>query len=130
MKANDGKSEFMSLEIDLSERAAEGDLETILADFEPDVIDPSVGETTYSKYGVEPPQWLAQAIGAVAAEHIADADNYKETTFHLVHKQQKMVLTVARSEEQTPHALRLAAEQRVRDLEEALREAGVDPDTV
>lgn len=131
MQFAEAPADHMNIIIDLEDRIDdEDDLESVLEKFEKEPIDPSVGESTYTKYGVEPPQWLVNAIGAVAAEYLEDAENYKQTSFHLVHNGQEMVMTVARSEEQTPHALRTAAEARVQKLEEALRQAGIDPSQV
>lgn len=62
--------------------------------------------------------WVVSTLGAALAE--AGATNYIETKY--THRGDSYVAVVARSEEQTPHELRLAAEERARDAEHRVAE--------
>lgn len=118
----------MMMEIDTAERVPEGDLDKFLEGFSLDLMDPEVGESLLTQTGFSAPGWLANLAAQMMTAAIGDAPNYIEAGFTL--EAQNLVMSVARSEGQTPHELRLKADARVAQLEAALRERGVDPDTV
>lgn len=120
----------MTVAIDPADRIPDGDLETYLESFTPSMLEPGVGETLLQRDGVSAPEWLAHVLGEIAQAALDNAPNYIEAPLRLTATSGEMVMTVARSEGQTPHALRMAAEARVSQLEDKLKDLGIDPDTV
>lgn len=128
MSAIGGGSDTVFM-IDAADRVPDGDLDAYLGDFTPNRLDPGVGPSTVGETDMAPPEWLASVIGDAVSEFLADAPNCKQFGFTRGNQDQ-MVPTVARSEGQAPHELRMQAEERVTTLEAKLTELGVDPDTV
>lgn len=120
----------MVLTIPLESRIPDGDVDAYLEGFEPEMLDPEIGQTMLTRTGISAPEWLANVVGGVAKIAIGEAPNYIEAPYRAADGIETYVLTVARSKGQTPHQLRLAAEERIERLEAKLKEMGVDPDTV
>ena len=78
-----------------------------------------ITELTPNSVGVSPWEWLAKSWVAMAKDgmEMFGADNYLETTLMDPEINQRYVFWVAKSKEQTPHALRQKAEQRIAVLE-------------
>ena len=120
----------MVFTIPLESRVPDGDVDAYLEGFEPDLLDPEVGQTMLTHTGISAPEWLANVVGGIAKIAIGEAPNYIEAPYRTADGIETYVLTVARSKGQTPHQLRIAAEERIERLEDKLKEMGVDPDTV
>lgn len=82
--------------------------------------------------GVSPPEWFAKMMLSICAEIVeaSSAENYVEMTLHGKGpdgEPRTWAVVVARSHDQTPHQLRIAADQRAERYAERLRELGQDP---
>jgi hypothetical protein len=85
----------------------------------------SLTELGPNSVGVSPHESLVKMWVDLARETMAmfpDAENYLETTAFDKATNDRYVFYVARSEKQTPHALRLKAEERVAELERRVQE--------
>lgn len=81
-------------------------------------------------FGVSGTEWLARVLVHLASGALdrPDADNYVELT--LADSDLAYAVALCRSTSQTPHALRMAAEERAERLAQRLRELGEDPDGI
>lgn len=82
--------------------------------------DSDITELTPNAVGVSPHEYLAKQWCAMARqtmEMFPDAHNYLESVVQDRDTRNRWVFYVARSEGQTPHALRKVAEKRVEELE-------------
>jgi hypothetical protein len=75
------------------------------------------------------PEWLARSWVAMAMdcwEKFPDAKNYLESTIHNPESREWYVFYVAKSEGQTPHALREAAEKRLQVVRDICEKRAMD----
>lgn len=122
-------SSHMVLEIDLEDRVPDGDVDAYLEGVSPELLSPEAGETVLTNSGVTAPEWLARLAGSIMEIALDAAPNYIEADF-TINAGTDLTMIVARTAEQTPHALRMKAEKRVTKLEEKLRDLGVDPESI
>lgn len=119
----------MVLEIDLEDRVPEGDVDAYFEEFTPHLLDAGAGESVLTASGITAPEWLARLAGSIMETALDAAPNYIEAGFTL-NAGPDLTMIVARTAEQTPHALRMKAEARTAKLEEKLRDLGVDPESI
>lgn len=109
----------MTIEVDLADRVPDNDVESYMEQFDPELLEPGVGASHITEAGIAPPEWLAHIATTMMEAALEGAPNYIEAPFTMK-SGSGMLLTVARSTEQTPHALLQEAKKRNEDLEREL----------